>query len=135
MSTRTDVNAVKKTTSKVIATRAEHPFKAPANADEVVGGPSPLADLRDPEYPFPEPATLTIREGYDGFTVLWLQDGTPPSNPWGWEGSWFKKMLTVQDTTPVTIHPSSSCVIIVDFKDGFDPTPINLHYYANLYLN
>jgi len=104
---------------------------APANHD---GTASPLADLRTPQFPFPNSSSIAVASGYDGLSVLWLMAGTPPSNPWQWDEPWFKTVLTLHDKTPVVIHPPSSYVIIVDFKNGFDPTPINLHFYANLYL-
>jgi hypothetical protein len=104
-------------------------------AGEVNAGPSPLAVLRALEYPFPASEQIAVADKYDGYAVLWKMDGLPgagvPFNP-HWVGDWFKIILVGSDE--VELHPPTPFVVIVDFKDGFDPTPDNLHYYVHLYL-
>jgi hypothetical protein len=108
--------------------------KKRADDDPYSPGPqSPLATVRDAvPYDTSQPATVQAATGYGSFVILLpIPDpGTTP--PHNWDGRWYKRALYgTAEAGPVTFVPPDPRVIIIDYMDGFEPTPVNLHYYAN----
>jgi hypothetical protein len=100
------------------------------------GERSSLAELREPKFPFPPSARLEVKSSFEGYAVLWYIPGSPPHPTHEyWVLPWYKIVLVHRGQGSVEIRPPTDHVLIVDFKMGFDPTPDNLHFYANEYLN
>jgi hypothetical protein len=90
---------------------------------------SPLAKLRAPQYPFPSPATVKCSPGFDGFVVL------SPPKPNADRPRSFERIAIMRGPANAAdiAATSNKFGFIVDFREGFDPTPDNLIAYFSEY--
>lgn len=106
-----------------------------------VAAATPLSDLASlrPGGPYDTTQITTVRvaPGYDGTVVLWEYSpptGTPLPN--GWTPPWFKRMIILAPNAgTIAFRPTDPSVVVIDFKHGFEPTPVNLWPFVRHYLD
>jgi hypothetical protein len=102
------------------------------------GVASSLARRRPAVFPFPSPATIQVAEGYAGFAILCCQKPPPPAylelDAARQKYPWYKITAVVGDAeTTVQFEHDDAGVLVVDFKEGFIPSPESLQFYAHQY--
>jgi hypothetical protein len=77
--------------------------------------------------------TATVEHGFAGLVVLWQVPA-----PAGFSGlnPWFKRAIIVASEARIVGFdpPVGSQLIIIDFPEGFDPSPVNLQPLVAKYL-